>query len=153
MIKNKVTLPAGQYFIGDPCYAIPYGPDKDYWHEATATSDCFTKDINGFPFIGYSTYCGDGSYLGTDGYSYPVDAGVIGAVPMEFVRGDNLYGDHKYIQLGAIVEFLEPFECYSTDDGKIHIGHIMIDTNPCDEDTCADDSDDEDTCDDESPID
>jgi hypothetical protein len=26
--------------------------------------------------------------------------------------------------------------CCATEDGKIHIGHIMIDTNPLDEDPC-----------------
>jgi hypothetical protein len=49
---------------------------------------------------------------------------------MELVRSINLLTDNNYHQLGTIVKFSEPFECYATDDGKIHIGHIVIDTNP-----------------------
>jgi hypothetical protein len=134
-MKNKVTLQSGQYFIGDPCYAIPHDFDREYWGDALNTSGYFSKQgvyhINGFPFIGYYTYYGDGSYLGTDGHHYSVDSGLIGAVSMEFVK--SIIFNYDYLHLGTVVDFSEPFECYATDDGKIHIGHIMIDTNPSEE--------------------
>jgi hypothetical protein len=107
-----------------------------YWDEALHTSSYFSKEgvyhINGHPFIGYSTYYGDGSYLGTDGHYYPVDAGLIGAVSMEFVK--SIIFNYDYLHLGTVVDFSEPFECFSTSDGKIHIDHIMIDTNSSGED-------------------
>jgi len=132
MKNNPVTLPAGEYFIGDPCYAIPYDSFRDYWNDALFASDYFNKEgiyyLNGEPFVGYSTYYGDGVYTGTDGYDYGVDAGLIGVVSMGLVMKINTNDD--YTRLGTIVTFTTPFECFSTTDGRIHIGHIMIDTNP-----------------------
>jgi hypothetical protein len=51
---------------------------------------------------------------------------------MEFVK--SIIFNYDYLHLGTVVDFSEPFECFPTSDCKIHIGHIVIDTNPSDED-------------------
>jgi hypothetical protein len=61
---------------------------------------------------------------------YPVDAGLIGLVPVELLGSDvhNLRGD-----LSKIVTFDKPTKCSSNGDGKLRFGHITIDTDPADE--------------------
>ena len=42
----------------------------------------------GHPIFVHSTAYGDGSYEGSDGRSYSVDAGIIGAIPVELIEDE-----------------------------------------------------------------
>ena len=122
---RSVQMPAGTYWIGDPCYAVP----NDRWMEWLQAADYENQDVliadlDGRPVLGIGTAYGDGTYPGDDGNSYPVDAGLIGAVPIELVDGEP---DGM-----AKVTFAAAFDCEST-DGLISIGHIDIDTDPDEE--------------------
>lgn len=125
---GKVTMPAGTYLVGDPCYAVPDHRWME-WLEAAdyETQDVLLAELDGHPTLGIGTAHGDGTYEGDDGNEYPVDAGLIGVVPVEIAD----YSDDKYPR-GKImrkVEFTKDFDC-SYEDGTIVLGHIEIDTDP-----------------------
>lgn len=128
--KVEVEVPAGHYILGDPCYVVP---DCD-WDSLLQSCNYFenpigyVKDgIQEFPVLAFSTLWGDGCYKGTDGNTYPVDAGLIGLVPVEILGNDvhNLRGD-----LSKIVTFDKTVKCSRDSDGKLRFGHITIDTDP-----------------------
>ena len=133
--KVEVEVPAGRYILGDPCYAVP----EDKWMELLESCNYFENPIGTFSkgtdnhyIVAFGTRWGDGCYRGTDGNSYPVDAGLIGLVPWE-ASTDVLRDD-----LCTVVTFDKPTKCSSDGEGKLRFGHITIDTDP------AQDEDDED---------
>jgi len=76
--KKTYVLPAGTYYIGDICYVLA---DELYENVFGGTGyECghYTSDQGQFLVDG--TYAGDGSYRGSDGFEYAVDAGIIGIV-------------------------------------------------------------------------
>ena len=80
----EIMIPPGTYYMGDPCYAVR---DVD-WHTLLHSADYFHNpvgEIHGFRVYATSTAYGDGEYIGSSGHSYPVDAGLIGLVPVEYV--------------------------------------------------------------------
>lgn len=142
--KVEVEVPAGRYVLGDPCYAVP---DSE-WMELLESCEFFNSPIGTirrspkegtfnvmetFKVVAFGTRWGDGCYRGTDGNSYPVDAGLIGLVPVEAVDMDTLRDD-----LCTVVTFDKPIKCGTDGEGKLRFGHITIDTDP------AQDEDDED---------
>lgn len=126
---GSVIMPAGKYYVGDPCYACP---DERWleWLKAANFEDegrYLAATLDGHALLGIGTMYGDGSYLGSDGKDYPVDAGLLGLVPVE-VADITGYKDME------IVEFPDDFTCTWDDSGVITLGHIEIDTNPDDPD-------------------
>ena len=118
----QVTVPAGQYVLGDPCYAVPY----EDWDDLLASCDYFRNPIGSagkFKVLAFGTRWGDGCYAGSDGKEYPVDAGLIGLVPIELVEDMS---EHY----GNVVTFNKPTVCSSNGDGKLRFGSIVIDTDP-----------------------
>jgi hypothetical protein len=83
--QNSVVVPAGEYYLGDPCYAVR---DED-WEELLDTCDNFRAPIGTLPnrlqVFAFRTANGDGTFacpeLGTD---LDVDSGLIGLVPWEY---------------------------------------------------------------------
>lgn len=168
-MKFKIydEAPAGEYFIGDPCYAVP----DELWDDILAetgylglfeSSETMNKPGGGydgprcgvFEFRGHfilasNTKYGDGSYMGDDGIEYCVDAGIIGATPIELM--DFKKYDRKYMEeLGSFVKFDKPvFIQYDDCEGAITIGSgfrdvITILTDPDEElEEYWDDEDDE----------
>jgi hypothetical protein len=133
-----VTAPAGTYHLGDPCYAVP----DDEWDSLISESD------EGFPFgapvghlsdgtqiIAFSTAYGDGFFPDNHDNLYPVDAGLIGLVPVtpateaalaETYETAMAHGvDHQFM---ARVSFDEPVECTRTGRGLLTFGSYQIDT-------------------------
>ena len=122
--RVEVVVPAGQYAIGDPCYAVP---DKD-WDGLLQSCNYFESPIGyvndgtqKFPVLAFSTKWGDGCYRGTDGKEYGVDAGLIGLVPVEIVTD---------LTNCELVTFDKPTLCIDDTSGKLKFGHITIDTDP-----------------------
>lgn len=124
-----MTMPAGKYYVGDLCYVL-----HDSWDEFCDITindrNCLDGEFNfkdGRRFATFGTKWGDGQYNDQDYHRYFVDAGLIGCVRVEDMD-ENLReqaGDFG----GRIVEFPEPFEVRE-EDGKIYIGHVVIDTDP-----------------------
>ena len=127
-------MPAGKYYVGDLCYVM----DSDEWRQVCSIiikdNQCLDGEFelsDGRRFAIYSTAYGDGGYYDQYGHTYSVDAGSIGCILMSDIRAnkyDNL------LDLGAILEFAEPFETGSQ-GGQLKFGHVIIDTDPaCNED-------------------
>lgn len=122
VVIQAVEMPAGEYWVGDPCYSVP---DERWmeWLEAANFRDerrFLVADLDEHTVLGIGTAHGDGCYLGSDGHDYPVDAGLIGVTPVELVEGEP-FGSRRVI-------FSEPFTC-TYDDGMITLGSIHIATD------------------------
>lgn len=121
---TAVRLPAGKYYVGDPCYSIPDARWME-WLEAADYMDnprLLIADLDGHTCVGVGTAYGDGEYAGSDGNSYGVDAGLLGVVPEAIGKnGSTLYATQ-------LVEFDADFEV-RYDNGKVVLGHIIIDTD------------------------
>ena len=134
-------------YIGDICYALD---DKIYdgiWgHEDYADGKFRTHD--GLEFAVGSTAYGDGTYYGTDGTKYPVDAGVVGVVDLRLA---TKYSYEELEELGRIVPEADEVKFFAEDgyfeirvykDGeKIDNIEIFTADDDCDEE---DDYDEED---------
>ena len=124
-----MTMPAGKYYVGDLCYVM----DSDEWQQVCSIiikdNQCLDGEFelsDGRRFAIYSTAYGDGEYYDQYGHTYSVDAGSIGCVLMSDIRA-NQY--NNLLDLGAILEFAEPFETGSQ-SGQLKFGHVTIDTDP-----------------------
>lgn len=84
------SLPAGYYYIGDICYVLDDDIYDNVFGGTGYKSGLYTSALGQFLVNG--TYAGDGSYPGTDGFSYAVDAGVIGIVSKSLIATDSNLG-------------------------------------------------------------
>ena len=169
------VLPAGTYYIGDPCYAI--GEPDSYWQKlckvmaeeqtynssakwnkdkikqrtgkktirdillenyGLMVSNPSKKDKKFYDVAIYGTAYGDGSYKdiqSNDNVEYHVDAGIIGAIPVEAIpKNKKTHNDRDWVVAGGnFVTFSHKVHCF-TDGDMLHFGnhlkHIAIDTNP-----------------------
>ena len=131
-----MKLPAGKYFIGDPCYVLQSKDNSDerwskfcdliYEDEDGNTNE--VTEFEGVPMYTGNTKYGDGYYLDNYGNGYGVDAGLIGAVPMELCKQSKKEMD----RLGRVVVFKKDFRARSQ-DGIFYFGDIVIDTAGDDE--------------------
>lgn len=120
---TKQIMPAGYYYMGDPCYVIPdekWGKfvDKTFQYEGTMFK------FSDYPCWTHGTYLGDGVYFDDFNNFYSVDSGLIGVVEIGVFMFDI---EPQDITDGRIVDFKEPFEVYYQ-DGVFNIGHFQIDT-------------------------
>lgn len=122
------TIPAGEYWVGDPCYAFQ---DHGVWMSLLESAwggtlnpeevpQIMEAEAEGFSFVASGTMFGDGEYSSNTLASFPVDAGMIGVVPTEANVGIP-FGMTRFL-------FDEPFTVSYSDDGTIKIGHIEIPT-------------------------
>lgn len=117
---GSVTMPAGEYYVGDPCYGIP---DEEWipWLESAdyeKEGQYLLAKCRDVWCVGVSTAYGDGLFFDDSGLSYPVDAGLIGAVPKS-LSATTPQGMH-------LVYFDRDFDVSVDEDGLISIGHIKI---------------------------
>jgi hypothetical protein len=131
-------MQAGKYYIGDLCYVMD---DRD-WDEfcgiTIKDNQCLDGEFemkDGRKFATYGTMWGDGSYRSNIGTEHCVDAGLIGCIRVEDIRAEKY---ENIEELGAIVEFKEPFTTAGGRhlgrdwDGEIRFGIVRIETNPSD---------------------
>ena len=139
MKNQSIALPAGTYYIGDPCYVF----NSDGWDSALESTDYFEEFtvnyLDGFAYAAASTMYGDGEYYDQEGNSYPVDAGLIGAVDMRIVeaQGETTEAAIKSEKFGIVITFANPVTIGRSEDGMIVIGNIRIDTGSDFEDVCS----------------
>ncbi len=123
-------VPAGKYLLGDPCYVIR---DKDWLdfcnqhsYNETDNNACVTLN-DSTQVVAFSTYYGDGCYTDQNGNSFPVDAGLIGLVPISYIEESTQKNLTDYRDLCTLVEFEEDALCFTV-DGILTFGNYIIDT-------------------------
>jgi hypothetical protein len=132
----QVVIPAGQYFLGDPCYAVP----DELWMDLLNSCDYFSEPVGsvaGHTVVAFGTFYGDGEYPDQCGRLYSVDAGLIGLTPAALAtKNDALY----LSGLGQWVEFAEDVVAES-ENGLLSFGPFVIQTADLEEDDDRWDSD------------
>ena len=142
------TMRPGTYYVGDPCYALKQEDYDVFLEQCIAGDNCLQGAFvlpNNHRICVLSTLWGDGRYSSSIGVDFPVDAGCISAIPWEAVDQDKLTAGGGIKHLGAKVEFEQEFECSSDcrqdlrgswrdAGGRLTFGHVVIDTNPSDDD-------------------
>lgn len=89
-VKGTVRSDTG-FYIGDICYVLSEAIYDGFWYEKKRYADgVFEVPDTQYSFAVGSTAYGDGTYFDNYGNEYPVDAGVIGLVPLELVGKDGL---------------------------------------------------------------
>jgi len=128
-------LPAGKYYIGDPCYVF----SDETWDilcdkhlDSMSTGEIF--EHNGQQLWSHGTAYGDGVYSDQNGTEYGVDAGLLGIVPIALIE------DPAGEELGTMLEFPRSV-VVSYDNGTFYIGNITIKTGDDDLDFEDDDVD------------
>jgi hypothetical protein len=141
--ERDFSLPAGRYWIGDPCYVQLDHVRKVYLGLSEECEGKFTVD--GVTFGVFPTKHGDGSYPWkvvestrrgtvvhhTDNVPtlpaslIPVDSGRIGIIPFDSLPWGTDYGT------GIVVTFDHEFVCCIDNDGEdLNFGGIVVMTNP-----------------------
>ena len=88
--KLSVTVKSGRgFYIGDICYVLSTRDYHRIWGDQKHFSDGKVDIPGGLSFAVAGTNFGDGLYEDEDGNLYPVDAAVIGIVPLELVAKDD----------------------------------------------------------------
>ena len=113
-----IYIPAGEYYLGDPCYAFTYTTWLNLLRENNNLEDGEAK-IKGLKIVAFSTIEGDGKYDSCMG-DILVDSGLIGLVPQSLAD--------KTVQHMYRVEFKTKTRCEKI-NGKLIFGKYIIETN------------------------
>lgn len=120
-----VTVPAGRYFLGDPCYAVPGG----LWMPLLESCGDFDASpvgkVGGIEVLAFSTAWGDGTYYDQFENEFPVDAGLIGLTPIDLALQRETLG--RLASMGLVVEFKTETLCVKA-DGQLRFGQYVIET-------------------------
>jgi hypothetical protein len=135
------TVPAGRYYIGDPCYAI----EGNHWSKWLTNAGLYTNPdmltgniVDSFDAHAFSTAYGDGTFYDQEGREYGVDAGLIGLVPISYLEANNV----KVEKYWTFVTFDRPTEC-SSFKGTLSFGDIVINTDWDEEEEEEEEEDDD----------
>ena len=126
-------MQAGKYFIGDLCYVMTDDEWKEFCDLTLKGNNVIDGEFqfkDGRKFASYSTKYGDGTYYDQHGYSYSVDAGLIGCILVSDIKAEKY---DNLLDLGAIEEFGTDFVTgggrnFTDWEGTIQFGHIAIET-------------------------
>lgn len=128
-MKNKtaelvsITVPAGNYWLTDPCYVIRN--NEDWWKVCDSFDEngnvCVKLD-NGSIVAAFSVN-NDGCYTDQNNNNYYVDSGTIGLVSVDYNP------DYNSNNSGQMIEFHEDTVC-SLEDNYLTFGEIVIDLEP-----------------------
>ena len=105
---NTYTMKPGKYYIGDICYFLDDTLYDEVWGTKFGYNGGHYERPDGTGFIVMGTAYGDGSYKGSNGIDYGVDAGVIGVVSLELRSGTEAERIETAKSMGSYHEFKEP---------------------------------------------
>lgn len=129
--SNRVKVPAGKYWLGDPCYVIS-SEDWSKVCEAFSSEENEGKSVvqvdlgNGNLVVLCQTAWGDGEYRSSKGHSIPVDSGTIGLVSHAY---DPEFKSN--FDLMSLVEFPDrafPDITVENNEGRMWFDTIRVDT-------------------------
>jgi hypothetical protein len=123
----KFVAPPGTYYIGDICYFLKEHMYDGIFGGYSYESGLYTRKSDGAFFMVDHTAWGDGSYNGSDGFDYGVDAGIIGIVSRSLGpdKDADVYG-------GKLHTFKDPVEIKfggGVFRFKSHWDYLAIDTS------------------------
>jgi len=120
----KFTAPAGEYYIGDLCYALSSEVyDTIFGSLGGYDSGVYKEKGSDNFFLVDNTAYGDGLYYGTDEKEFGVDAGIIGICSKALCKQDG--------NGGQFYTFKDPVKCrFGSGMFQFHSGHfkLVIDT-------------------------
>jgi hypothetical protein len=123
-----MTMPAGEYYIGDLCYVMTDDEWTQFCNITIQGNQVLSGEFelpDGRRFATYSTAWGDGRYYDQDDREYSVDAGLIGCIKLADIKADK-YNDIE--TLGNISQFHNDFVTGSH-RGTIFFDNIKIKTS------------------------
>ena len=121
----ELTLPPGQYYIGDPCLVIPDGEWLSFLKSIDQRKG--ESHYQGWQSAVFGTRYGDGGYLDESGRRYSVESGMIAAVPRDLASNGPQSGWEQFVHL---IDSEEPLDCSADDQGRLKFGDITICTGP-----------------------
>ena len=127
---KSYIVPAGKYWLGDPCYIIKDSHWLQFCNEFSIgenEGNTYITLEDNTKILAFSTYHGDGYYLDQHGNGYAVDAGLIGLIPWSYTEKFSKKDSTEYFSLSNVVEFAEETLCFTT-DGILTFGNYIIDT-------------------------
>lgn len=112
MTYGTITSKKG-FYVGDICYSMYHELYDEFWGNQcgyddgihTIPDDSIVPGTAGFKFAVASTAWGDGTYEDDDGREYPVDAGVIGVLPLELVDNSVYDGGGHIFEVPGVCLF------------------------------------------------
>lgn len=111
--QKSESLPAGKYFIGDPCYVIAEKKWSKFCDLMFDGSSDLREEIKfefeNQPIVAMSTAYGDGTFYDNHGNSYGVDSGTLGLTPISLCEKRALKDMDR---LGKIWEFEKPITVF-----------------------------------------
>jgi hypothetical protein len=129
IVKN---IPAGTYYIGDPCYVF----NADSWAKIIEINDCFDIphiEFKDKPVIAFGTKSGDGVYNG-----FCVDSGLIGIVDISLIEEGSAFFNDSFDRQKHTITFDKPFD-FEWNNGDFYIGNQITIYTSDDEDEDYDD--------------
>lgn len=115
-------LPAGRYFVGDPCFFLSDEDWSDFCAQTVSDWHDGIVEVRGFKMAAFRTAYGDGSFAahhGVGNYIIDVESGIVGAVPEALCS--------KGRDMGFVIEKGEAIPCHK-EGGVVRIGQAAIDT-------------------------
>ena len=124
--SNSVKVPAGKYWLGDPCYVIESNDwskvCEAFYADENQGKSVVQVDLNGNTVVLCQTAWGDGEYRSSKGHILPVDSGTIGLVSLaydpEFKSNFDLCSEVEFTVDTKVDNF----------DGIMFFGTIRVDT-------------------------
>ena len=107
----------GRMYIGDLCYALSDEIYDGVWGASDYKDGAYKTEKGEFAMVG--TAYGDGTYEGSDGFYYPVDAGIIGICDANLV-------EKEISDFGRLVDAVGEANI-SYEDGTIYITYTTPD--------------------------
>lgn len=141
----SARLPAGEYWIGDPCYVLTKANGFN-WDRILTQTNCLRGGTMGskgdgglfhyidpeshsdVTFFVSSTEYGDGCFRDGEDNEYGVDAGCLACIPLKAITGTEAEGGNL-LYAGHVHNMESSFYCETKDeDGEIRFGHVRIAT-------------------------
>lgn len=137
-------MPAGKYYVGDPCYSVSDDTWTDLLKQLIVGPKCMDGKFvlpDGRVIVAVSTAFGNGTYSDDMGHRFGVDSGCLGLVRVKHADNDE-DADEDYTPIK--ISFKEPFEVKSNGKGLITFGPLSIDTTKSADENDSDDDEEED---------